>query len=68
MMKYQKYAAGFIIVFMLSFFTPTDEAHFFWEKLPIFNILFGFACCILIIVVSKALGKLFIQKDENYYE
>jgi hypothetical protein len=52
----------------LSLFTPVDEVHFFWEKLPIFNILFGFVGCIVLIFGSKALGKLFIRKGEDYYE
>ena len=63
-----KYIVSLILFLVLSFFTPTDEVHFFWEKLPIFNVLFGFVGCIVIIVGSKVLGRLFIQKDEDYYE
>jgi len=63
-----KYIVSLIFFLVLSFFTPTDEVHFFWEKLPIFNVLFGFVGCIVIIVGSKVLGRLFIQKDEDYYE
>ena len=62
-----KYIVSLIFFLVLSFFTPTDEVHFFWEKLPIFNVLFGFVGCIVIIVGSKVLGRLFIQKDEDYY-
>lgn len=57
-----------IVIFFLCFFTPTGGAHFFWEKLPVFYALFGFAACIALIIVAKALGKLFIKRDENYYE
>lgn len=63
-----KYIVSLILFLVLSFFTPTDEVQFFWEKLPIFNVLFGFVGCIVIIVGSKVLGRLFIQKDEDYYE
>ena len=60
----------FLVLFTILsyFFTPVDEVHFFWEKLPIFNILFGFAGCVLIIFVSKYFGHLFIQKKEDYYD
>jgi hypothetical protein len=51
-----------------KFFTPTSGAHFFWEKLPVFYALFGFFGCIVLIIVTKALGKFFIKRDENYYE
>jgi len=38
-----------------------------WNKIPAFFVFFGFIGCILIILVSKALGKLFIQKNGEYY-
>lgn len=39
-----------------------------WDRIPLFYAFFGFAGCIAIIVVSKALGKAFLQKEEDYYE
>lgn len=66
MLKNPKYIAS--IIFFISLFTPTHEIHFFWEKLPVFNVLFGFFGCALIIFVSKKLGKLFIQRREDYYD
>jgi uncharacterized membrane protein YeaQ/YmgE (transglycosylase-associated protein family) len=69
MSKRAIYIIGLIIFTILSYlFTPVDEVHFFWEKLPIFNIIFGFIGCIIIIFVSKFLGHLFIQKKEDYYD
>ncbi len=64
----RKMLVSIIVILGLSFFTPTGEVHFFWEKLPVFNSLFGFIGCIALILVAKALGKLFVQKDEHYYE
>jgi hypothetical protein len=52
---------------LINLFLPTEEAHFVWERLPIFNVIFGFLGCILIIVVSKTIGKC-LQRDENYYD
>ncbi|MBM4044538.1 MAG: hypothetical protein FJ279_05435 [Planctomycetes bacterium] len=37
-------------------------------ELPVFYALFGWAGCVAIIFVAKALGKLFLQKTENYYD
>jgi hypothetical protein len=44
------------------------EVHFFWEKLPVFSALYGFIGCIIIIIISKAIGHIWLQKEENYYE
>ena len=52
----------------LHFFGPAHPHPNVWDKVPLFYALYGFVGCVLIIVVSKALGKLFIQKRENYYE
>jgi hypothetical protein len=66
--KNRKMLVSAIVILGLSFFTPTSNAHFFWEKLPVFYALFGFAGCIVLIIISKTLGKFFIKRDENYYE
>ena len=48
------------------FFRP-EHPHFWWEKIPIFDAIFGFLGCIVIVLGSKALGHHGIQKDEDYY-
>jgi hypothetical protein len=53
--------------FLISLFTPTGEAHFLWEKIPVYNSLFGFVGAIALILISKFLGKHLIQKGEDYY-
>ena len=47
-----------------------EQAHsaFVWQKIPVFSAIYGFIGCILIIVVSKALGHHWLQKEEDYYE
>jgi hypothetical protein len=45
-----------------------DHAHFWFEDLPGWGSLYGFASCVAIIVVSKFLGKLWLTRPENYYE
>lgn len=41
--------------------------YFFWEELPVFNALYGFIGCIVIIIGSKALGHYWLQRKEDYY-
>jgi len=48
------------------FFRP-EHPHFWWEKIPVFDAIFGFLGCIVIVLGSKALGHHGIQKDEDYY-
>ena len=45
-----------------------DEAHFPFENWPAFGAVYGFIACVAIIVVSKAIGKLWLMRSENYYE
>jgi hypothetical protein len=44
------------------------QAHFWWEKIYGFDIIFGFIGCIAIVIVSKWFGKVFAQRDEDYYD
>lgn len=45
-----------------------EPAHFRFEDLPAFGSIYGLVSCILIIVVSKLLGKLWLTRRENYYD
>jgi hypothetical protein len=46
----------------------TDHAHFGFEDLPAWGSLYGLVSCVAIIVVSKALGKLWLSRTEDYYD
>jgi len=39
-----------------------------WHHVPGFDLLYGLAGCLLIVIGSKALGKLGIQRPERFYE
>jgi hypothetical protein len=52
---------------LVHLFTPPHAA-FLWQEIPGFSAIYGVIGCILIIVVSKALGHYWLQKEENYYE
>ena len=53
---------------LIGLFISREHVHFWWEKIPIFDALFGFIGCIVIVLGSKALGHHGIQKDEDYYD
>ena len=59
--------AVLILIFVIDFFIPRHEIHFFGDGIPGFWSLFGFVGCILIILISKWIGHLGIMQDENYY-
>lgn len=56
------------LLVVIDFFLPRPYLHFVWDSLPGFSAVYGFVSCILIIVVSKALGKLWLLKPEDYYD
>ena len=45
-----------------------SHPHFWFEQIPAFGSLYGLISCVLIIVVSKFLGKLLLMKREDYYD
>jgi len=46
----------------------TDHAHFWFEDIPAWGSISGLVSCVLIVVVSKLLGKLWLVRPENYYD
>ena len=39
-----------------------------WHQVPGFDLVYGFLGCVAIVIVSKALGKAWLQRRERYYE
>ena len=65
----KKIAYGILVLLvMVDFIIPRHEVHFFGDKIPGFWSLFGFSACVVIIIVSKWLGKNGLMKDEDYYD
>ena len=65
----KKIAYGMLVLLILAdFIIPRHEIHFFGDKIPGFWSLFGFISCVLIIVVSKWIGHLWLVRDEDYYD
>ena len=45
-----------------------DHAHFAFESFPAWGSFYGLVSCVLIIVVSKLLGKVWLMRREDYYD
>lgn len=43
-------------------------AHFSFENFPAWGSIYGFISCVVIIIVSKLIGKIFLMRREDYYE
>ncbi|RPJ04725.1 MAG: hypothetical protein EHM36_09445 [Deltaproteobacteria bacterium] len=61
------FALGSLMAGGMIHMTFTSHAPFVWQRLPFFSAAYGFVGCIVIIVVSKALGHHWLQKREDYY-
>ena len=46
----------------------SSHGHFGFEDFPAFGSLYGLVSCVLIIVVSKLIGKLFLMRREDHYD
>ena len=42
--------------------------HFWFESFPAWGSLYGLVSCVAIIIVPKALGKLWLMRREDYYD
>lgn len=55
-------------VALLGFLTHEVEVHYVWQKVPVFDLIFGFLGCLLLVLLSKALGHHWLQRPEDYYD
>ncbi len=46
----------------------SEPAGFWFEDLPAWESIYGLVSCVVIIEVSKLLGKLWLMRRENYYD
>ena len=64
--------AGLALVALSEVAAPrlfdAEPAHFWFEDVPAFGSIYGLVSCVLIIVVSKLLGKLWLMRPENHYD
>lgn len=58
----------FGIALILEFTFLSDYKSHWWNHVPAFYALWGFLGSVVVIFISRWLGKLFILKDEDYYD
>jgi hypothetical protein len=63
-------AAAEIVLPILWHFLKRDihPPHFWFEWIPAWGSLYGLISCVVIIVVSKFLGKTWLMRREDYYD
>ncbi|MBC7324542.1 MAG: hypothetical protein H5T99_04420 [Moorella sp. (in: Bacteria)] len=60
--------AIFVLTFVLNLTAGGHHEESSWHHLPGLYIILGFGGCIAFVVMAKALGKYFLQRDDQYYE
>lgn len=56
------------VTLVLEFTFLSGYKSHWWNYIPGFYIIWGFLGCAVIVYVSKWLGKLFIFRNEDYYD
>ena len=55
-----------LITLLADIFFVQHHSYYWWHGFVGFDVLFGFLGCVLLIKFAKGLGKLFIQKKEDF--
>ncbi len=66
-LKWLVYAAGVVLI-VADFFIERHHPYFPWDHVPGFNAAYGIGAVLVIIFFARALGGLFIQQREDYYD
>lgn len=69
MSRFWKIVLGVALAASLAadFLGPEKEAYAVWDH-KLFFAAYGFVGCVVIIFVSKAIGKYWVQKEEDYFD
>ena len=65
---YISLAAIVVIEAAAPYVLHDDHTEFAFEHFPAWGSIYGLISCVVIIVVSKWLGKLWLERHEDYYE
>lgn len=64
--------SGLAVLALTEFAAPRlfngEPADFWFEDLPAWESVYGLISCVVIIIASKFLGKLWLTRRENYYD
>ena len=55
------------VVEIIALFLFESHPHFAFESWPAWGSLYGLISCVLIIVISKLIGKVWLMRREDYY-
>lgn len=58
----------FAEVVLPKFFHSGEQQHFDFEAIPAWGSLYGLVSCVVIIMVSKFLGKVWLMRQEDHYD
>jgi hypothetical protein len=53
-----------VLVAVEALFVPYEKPRFPWHGLPGYSALIGFGACLVVVVASKALGRVMLQRPE----
>ena len=59
--------AGLVTLVVEIVYRHTAHPYYMWHTMPLFDLIFGFIGCAVIIWVSKWLGHTWLQHEETYY-
>lgn len=57
-----------LITLILEFTYLAGYDSHWWNNIPMFYGIYGFLGCVITIFIAKGLGKLFIYRNEGYYD
>lgn len=61
------FLASVILCIPLGFMYKHDHVHFFWDKIPSIDVIFGILGAVLLLVATKILAS-FAFKEEDFYD
>jgi len=61
------FLASVILCIPLGFVYKHDHVHFFWDKIPSIDVIFGVLGAVLLLVAIKILAS-FAFKEEDFYD
>ena len=68
----RSFYAALAVIALVEFAVPylfhAEHAEFWFEDLPAWESVYGLIACVVIIIGSKLLGKLWLMRRENYYD
>ncbi len=65
---YMVLASAALAEIVLPVVFPGHHPHFFFEGFPAWGSFYGLVSCVVIVVVSKLFGKVWLMRREDYYD